>query len=528
MTELIQLHTPDSPSAQRPRLSMEGIVKHFSGTLALDHVDFDVLPGEIHALLGQNGAGKSTLIRLLAGIYPFDEGHIEYEGQDVPELSPHTSHALGMRFIHQELNLVPWFSVAENIVLGDRYPKRSFFIDWRALNRKAEAVLKRFGIDIKPAAAIQTLSVGQQWLVAIARALYTEGSLLVMDEPTASLSKREVEDLLRFVSSLREHGTSIIYISHRLQEVFDIAQRATILRDGKKIVTCDVATLTVEQLAEHMVGQTASDIGMVAETGSPGFEAKPAALDHGDAKAISVRDLTVGDIVHGVNFDVAAGEVVGLTGLIGAGKTETGSALFGLIKHTGTVHIGGKETSVRSPRQAMRQRIAFVPEERRRQSLVLDMSVRANLTLAYISKYRRKWVPLISKSAERKTAAEMIAVLQVKADGLETPIRNLSGGNQQKIVLGRWFQEPNVAVILDEPTRGIDVGARFEIFRFVRKLASEGVGVLYISSDVEEIMHVADRVLVLRDGRINADLLAHETTAQEVLEYCYGQTGPIS
>jgi len=509
------------------RLRMTGMVKRFAGTLALDHVDFDVMPGEIHALLGQNGAGKSTLIRGLAGIYSFDDGEIEYEGTTIPELSPHTSHTLGMRFIHQELNLVPWFSVAENIVLGDRYPTRSFLINWKELNRRAEVVLERFGIDIKPSAPIQGLSVGQQWLVAIARALYTEGCLLVMDEPTASLSKREVSELLSFVSSLRQHGTSVIYISHRLQEIFEIAQRATVLRDGKRIVTCEVADLTPEKLAEFMVGRKASEIQHRIEPASESglrLESSTRASE----PAISVRDLSVDPIVHGVNFSVGASEIVGLTGLIGAGKTEIGSALFGLLKHTGVIRIGGKKAKLKSPRQAMRKGLALVPEERRRQSLVLDMSLRENLTLPYVSTYRRRLFPLLSRAAERKVTRGMVERLQVKTDGLETPIRNLSGGNQQKVVLGRWFQRPNIAVILDEPTRGIDVGARYEIFRFVRGLAVQGIGVLYISSDVEEVMQVADRILVLRDGAINADLPRSQTTAQEVLEYCYGQTKPTA
>jgi len=493
------------------RLEMTEISKRFSGTVALDAVDFDVRQGEIHALLGQNGAGKSTLIKILAGIYQPDLGRIRFEGRDTRIPSPHESHLLGMRFIHQELNLVPWFNVAENIALGEAYPRRLGLIDWRTLHRRAEEVLKRFQIDISPRAPIQGLSVGRQWLVAIARALYSEGTLLVMDEPTASLSKREVTDLLSFVSSLRQHGTSVIYVSHRLEEVLEVAQRVTVLRDGKRVTTCDACGLDVSALTQHMTG--------LRDAPQMDWSASAPAVE----SALQFDDVSVADRVHRVSFAVPRGQVVGLTGLIGAGKTELGSAAFGLIPHQGTIRVDDRSTKIGTPHAAIRNKLAFVPEERRRQGLVLDMSLRENMTLPYIRAFRRLATPLLDTRAERSMTRSMIEKLSIRAEGTEMQVRYLSGGNQQKVVLGRWLYRKHAAMILDEPTRGIDVGARQEIFRLVRGLARDGVGILYISSDIEEIMKVADRILILRHGRLVGDLPREETTTQEVLEYCYGQ-----
>jgi len=500
-----------------PRLEMRGIVKRFAGTLALNRVDFCVQPGEIHALLGQNGAGKSTLIKILAGIYSCDEGTIRFEGKDIVSLSPHESHTLGMRFIHQELNLVPWFSVAENIVLGDVYPRRLRLIDWRTLNAQASRVLDKFGIPISPRSAIQGLSVGKQWLVAIARALYSAGNLLVMDEPTASLSKREVTELLKVVRSLQHNGTSVIYISHRLEEVLDLAHHVTVLRDGARVASCDASDLDIHSLTDHMTGRPAASRSAVSSDSAPAH--CPSA---GTPPALEFDGVSVSGRVHDVSFAIQRGEITGITGLVGSGKTELGSAAFGLIRHRGTILVNGCTAHLRTPSSAMAQRIAFVPEERRRQGVIPNMTLRENVTLPYLRSFCTRGTAVIKKRAERQLVREMMVSLDIKAAGTEALLSTLSGGNQQKVVLSRWLHKEHVVMVLDEPTRGIDVGARLEVFRLVRRLAREGVGILYISSDIDEIMQVADRVIVLREGRLVADLVRQAASAQEVLDYCYG------
>ena len=493
---------------------MLGIVKAFPGTVALDHVDFDLRPGEVHALVGQNGAGKSTLIKILAGIYPKDEGQILLDREELHSLTPQISHRLGMRFIHQELNLIPWFSVAENIVLGDRYPKRLLrTIRWKTLFTRAAEVLKKLGVEINPRVPIQELSIGQQWIVAIARALYSEGRIVVMDEPTASLSKREVEELFQVVRSLQESGTSVIYISHRLEEIFEIAQRVTVLKDGHRIRTTEVGKISAKELASSMIGRN------LAEQ----FPSADQPCTFGPV-VLSVSGLCIEGRLHDVSFELREGEILGLAGLVGSGRTEVANALFGTQGYArGEIRIDGEPVHIRSATEAIRHGVALVPEERRGQGLVLSMNVRENATLANLRLFRMAdWFPLLSRKKERASTQDVIRSLSIQTSGLGQFVEYMSGGNQQKVVLGKWLIGKSRVMIFDEPTRGIDVGSKFEIYKIVKDLANQGVGILYISSELEELVGVCDRVIVLRDGRSIKELMTHETTVHEVLNYCYG------
>ncbi|MBW2059322.1 MAG: sugar ABC transporter ATP-binding protein [Deltaproteobacteria bacterium] len=499
----------------RARLEMLEIVKRFPGTVALDRVDFDLMPGEVHALVGQNGAGKSTLIKVLAGIYPKDSGRILLDGEELRELTPQMSHRLGMRFIHQELNLVPWFSIGENIVLGDRYPRGILgTIRWRDLFNRASRVLERLGIEINPRTPAQELSVGHQWIVAIARALYSEGRIVVMDEPTASLSKREVEELFEVVRSLQRSGASVIYISHRLEEIFEIAQRVTVLKDGQRVLTAGVDEISAKDLASSMIGRSLAD--RFPRRG------RPQALGR---TVLSVSGLCMGDRLQGVDFELHQGEILGLAGLVGSGRTEVASALFGTMAYDGgEIRLDGKPVHIRSASDAVGHGIALVPEERRRQGLVLSMNVRENLTLANLRLFKlARWCPqILSRKRERLSAKGIVRSLSIQTSGIGQNAELLSGGNQQKLVLGKWLIGKNRVMIFDEPTRGIDVGSKFEIYKLVRRLAGGGVGILYISSELEELVGVCDRIIVLRQGRVIKEITASETTVHEVLSHCYG------
>ena len=493
---------------------MRGIAKAFPGTVALDHVDFDLRPGEVHALVGQNGAGKSTLIKILAGIYPMDEGQILLDGNELPGLTPQISHRLGMRFIHQELNLIPWFSVAENIVLGDRYPKGILrTIRWKSLFGRATEVLKRLGVEINSRKPVQELSIGRQWIVAIARALYSEGSVVVMDEPTASLSKKEVQELFQVVRSLQQSGTSVIYISHRLEEIFEIAQRVTVLKDGQRVLTTEVGTTSAKELASSMIGRNLADR----------FPTEDRTRQLG-AVVLSVSGLSVEGRLHDVSLELREGEVLGLAGLVGSGRTEVANALFGTQPYTsGEIRIEGKAVRIGAPTEAIRHGVALVPEERRTQGLVLTMNVRENATLANLRRFKTApWFPLLSRKRETKSTREMIQSLSIQTSGLGQLIEYLSGGNQQKVVLGKWLIGKSKVMIFDEPTRGIDVGSKFEIYKIVKTLAGQGVGVLYISSELEELVGICDRIIVLRHGQSIKELMSDETTVHDVLNYCYG------
>ena len=499
------------------RLEMRGIVKTFPGTVACEQIDFDLRHGEIHALVGQNGAGKSTLIKVLAGIHSPDEGEVLIEGSPADHLTPRIAHDLGMRFIHQELNLVPQFNVAENIVLGDPYPLRRAtpLIAWRRLNRHVGDILGNLGISIDPRRSVQSLSVAEQWMVAIARALYSKGRILVMDEPTSSLAREDVHDLFDLIRGLAARGTSVIYISHRLEEIFELAERVTVLKDGHKVATADVDDLNLSELVQLMVG------------GSPQELFPEIEVDRTLGNSIlKVDDLTSADgRLANVSFQVREREVLGVTGLLGAGHNELADLLFGVGGRLvgGQMLLNDRPYRPRSARLAIARGMGLVPSERRSQGLVGDMRLWENVILAHLRRFITDPITgILRRRRAKRSAREQMKALQIVATGTEQEVQYLSGGNQQKVVLAKWLLRSPRLLVVSEPTRGIDISAKAEIYGLVRHLADDGSAVLFVSTEVEELAGVCDRVLVLRHGRVSANLLRGELSAQRIMEACYG------
>lgn len=500
------------------RLEMRGITKRFPGTIACNAIDFDLRVGEIHALVGQNGAGKSTLIKVLAGIHFPDAGEIIVDGKRFTHLTPRDAHNLGMRFIHQELNLVPQLNVAENVVLGDPYPLRraSLLISWRDLNRRVQATFKELGIALDPCQPVQTLSVAEQWMVAIARAMYSRGRILVMDEPTSSLSKEDTRALFKLVRSLVEMGTSVIYVSHRLEEIFELAERVTVLRDGQKVTTTELAQLDLSKLVRLMVGRSQQELFPYVDTNR----------NFGDAVLRIENVSTVDKRIDGVSFEVLKGEVLGITGLLGAGHNELAETIFGVGAPVanGRIYVDGRPYRPRSPCHAIARGIAMVPAERKNQGLIGRQPIWENVILPHL---RRFVTDPISQTLHYRRIKEavinQIKNLGIVTTGLNQEVQYLSGGNQQKVVLAKWLLGNFHVLIMNEPTRGIDVGAKAEIYRLIRNLADSGKAVIFVSSDIEELVGVCDRILVMREGRLVSELCRVQFDVERIVEACYGK-----
>ncbi len=494
-------------------IRMSGIVKRFPGVLALDKVDFDLLPGEVHALLGANGAGKSTLIKILSGVYHKDEGEVELRGQPVDIRDPRHSQALGIATIYQEYNLVPDLSVAENIALGHlpkgRGPLARFLINRRQMNKDTERILGGLQVDIPPTIPVRRLGVAKQQMVEIAKALSLDSEIYIMDEPTAALSSKEIEELFRVVRQMKARGCSVIYISHRLEEVGEIADRVTVMRDGRCEDTLDVEDASLDRLVQLMVGRTVT-------RGNPRQKCKAG------EKRLRVEHLTRNGVFEDVSLDVCDGEIVGLAGVMGSGRTEVARAIFGADRaDSGQVYVSGKPVRIKSPTQAVRHGICYLPEDRKGLGLVLCASVRDNIILASLSRFcrfrfRGKGVFLDYKRI-RKEVMERIKSLDIKTTRIQQLVETLSGGNQQKVVIARWLCSSAKIFLFDEPTRGIDVGAKSEIYGLVRALAEHGAGIFIISSEVEELVDVCDRVYVLRQGRIVNELHRDDISKEAIL-----------
>lgn len=502
----------EPPTANRELvLSVRGISKSFPGVRALHDVDFDAYAGQVHALVGENGAGKSTLIKILAGAQAPDRGEIFVRGQPTTLETPHRALDLGLSFIHQQLNLVPTFSAVENMTLGlPRRHRLGVLIDWRDVRRSARRVAKRLDFDFDIDTAVAGLSAPQQQLVAFGRALLSGASIITMDEPTASLSEEEVKKLYAVVRDLRNAGVAIVYVSHRLDEIFDLADTVTVFKDGEKVVTMPIGEVRDKaHLVTLIVGRAVSEF-------------YPAAQDHPGEVVLRVRDLTWGTRVKNVSFDLRKGEILGLTGLVGAGRSELAHVLFGAHRaDSGTVSFGESALRFSSPRAAIDRGIALVPEDRRHQGAIVSMNLRENITLPALKRFRsRPVLPLIDRSAERRATRRTLEDMDVRATGSEQTLATLSGGNQQKVILGKWLLTGAQVLILDEPTQGIDVGAKSEIYNLVERLAATGVSILFISSDLEEIVSICKRVLVMREGRIVANL--HNPDDHQILAHCYG------
>jgi rhamnose transport system ATP-binding protein len=492
-----------------PIIELSGIAKHFGSVQALQGIDFRLFPGEVHALAGENGAGKSTLVKILAGIYRPDAGMVKVGGEVVELRSPTQAQALGIAVVHQEPMLFPDLDVAENVFMG-RHPRDRFGrVDWKRMYREVDQLLASLDVSLSSHTPVQGLSVAEQQLVEIAKALSLDARVLVLDEPTAALSAHEVDELFAIVRQLRERGVAILFVSHRLEEIFEIADRLTIFRDGLHIITTPVSEMTTEAIIRHMVGRELSNL-------FPKSEARI-----GDV-VLEVRHLSRPGSFTDVSFQLRQGEILGFAGLVGAGRTEVARVLFGLDRaESGEIWLRGKPVRIRSPRDAMRSGLAYVPEDRHQHGLVMAFSIAANVTLPILKQISR--LGLIDPRLERKVAGDYSSQLHVRSSGIEQLVNALSGGNQQKVVLSKWLATNPSVLILDEPTRGIDVAAKAEVHRIVSDLAGEGLAIILISSELPEVLAMADRVIVLHEGRVSGIFARSEATQERVMFAATGQ-----
>lgn len=487
-----------------PLVSFQSVGKRFGETTVLDDVSFTVGQGSVHALMGENGAGKSTLIKVLCGIHPLDRGRIEFAGEPLQGAGVAEAGRRGIAVIHQEIACFDDLSAAENIFLG-REPARfdGALTDAGELERRTLALFKRLEVPIDPGARAGDLSTAQKQILAVARALAGNARLLVMDEPTACLSRRESETLFRIIREISGAGGSVLYVSHRMEEIFALCDSVTVLRDGRHVRTAPAKDLDHRLLVSLMVGRD-----LVAEATSP-----PRSTNE---EALRVDGLSLEGSFEGVSLAVGKGELVCLTGLVGAGRTEVVNTIFGIHRaRAGSITLEGKAVPPGSPGRSIQAGLALVPEERAREGLVLPMTVEENLLLSHLGSFSQKGVR--RRDREQKTAAGLFSSLRIKAPGVAVPVATLSGGNQQKVSLGKWLAVPPKVLLLDEPTRGVDVGAKADLYRILRGLAAKGMGALIVSSDLPEVLALADRILVLREGRLAGELSRAEATQEKIL-----------
>lgn len=484
-------------------LRVERVNKAFPGVQALKDVSLAIGRGEVLALVGENGAGKSTLMNVLSGIHQKDSGKIFLEGREVTIHSPLHSQHLGLSIIHQELNLVPHFSVAENIFVGQEKRRGGIFLDRPRTLREAKTVLDRVGLAVDPAALVRTLSIAQRQMIEIAKALSRNAKLIVMDEPTSSISDREIERLFRIIRDLKAGGVSVIFISHKLEEVFAIADRIAVMRDGEMIGQMDSKECTPDSVIRMMVGREITDIF-------------PKTTTAGDGVVLEVRGLVLARQGQGLDFSLHRGEILGFSGLVGAGRSELLQAIFGIDAfEKGEVLLEGKPVRIRSPKDAIRLGIGFVPEDRKLKGLMLGLAVRDNISIASLEKVSSRGV--LNGGAEKASVDGFIQALTIKTSGRDQLALHLSGGNQQKVVLAKWLAIRPKILIVDEPTRGVDVGAKKEIHAILDRLAGEGVAIVMISSELPEILGMSDRIIVMHEGQIRGELLRREATQERIL-----------
>src|ERR1700722_14873672 len=485
-------------------LQLQNITKKYPGVVALNDVSLDVTKGEAHALVGENGAGKSTLIKTCTGAVVPDSGKIIVEGREFSSLTPTSADANGIGVISQEFNLAGELSVAENIFLG-RAIKKGIIIDKKAMVEESEAIFKQFGIDIDPNELVSNLTVGYQQLVEISKAISQKANILIMDEPSAPLTKAEAVKLYEMVEKLKASGVTIIYISHRMEEIFRLTERITVMRDGQKIATLNTRDTNLDALVKLMVGRELK-------------ETYPKRKDCiSEEVLLDVKNLT-GNGVHDVSFQIRKGEVLGFAGLIGAGRTELAELLFGVKRKTGGgVVLNGKESNPKSPREAIDKGIALVPEDRKKQGALLDVDIRGNISMAIIERISKFFT--VNKREEKRIGNYYKDAMRIKTPSIEQKVKNLSGGNQQKVIIARWLAAEPILVIFDEPTRGIDVGAKSEIYALVNELVESGKAVLMISSEMEEVMGMSDRIIVLREGRISGMLNRKDFNQEAIMAF---------
>jgi len=493
---------------QTPVLRLEGIVKTFPGVRALDDVSFDVRPGEVHALMGENGAGKSTLMKVLGGIHSPNEGQIFVGEEPVTMTSPKQAKALGVVFIHQELSLAGELTVAENIFLGE-LPLKSFGrVDWDKLYAETDAILKTLNVGSNAKTRVGDLSLANQQMVEIGRALTVSPRAVIFDEPTASLTDSEKVVLFQVIAGLQKQGVGIIYISHRMEEIFKITDRITVLRDGQYRGTVTTAETNEDAVTKMMIGRSLD------------LSRRPVTHDLGDV-ALEVQGLACGDLFEDVSFKLRKGEVLGFYGLVGAGRTEIAETIFGLrTPSAGQIWINGQEVQIKSPIDAVRHGISLVPEDRKDQGLVLGMNCRDNMTLPQVDDLTAG--PFVSDGAEIAIFDQYRDKLDIRTPGWRQTVKNLSGGNQQKIVIGKWLSMRPDVLIVDEPTRGIDVGSKSEIHNLIRELAAQGYAVIVISSEMPEVLRVSDRIVAMFSGRIMREFTAQEVTEDNLIQAISG------
>jgi ribose transport system ATP-binding protein len=494
-----------------PLLEMRGITKTFPGVKALTDVDFDVRPGEVHALVGENGAGKSTLMKILAGVYERDAGEVLLKGKPVVFTNPRQAQLAGIVTIYQELNQVPEMSVTENIFLGSEL-ERGIVLKWSEMHDKARDLLAKLHLDIDPRQPIRNFGVAQQQMVEVAKALHQKADLIIMDEPTSSLSIREINDLFAIVKELKEAGVAIVYISHHLEETFAITDRITVLRDGQHVATKPTGELNIDGLVRLMVGRDLS-------------EKYPKEIVPRGEEILRVENLSRAGVLSDINFTAYAGEVLGIAGLVGAGRTELARAVFGAdLIDSGKFFVKGQPVKIANPNDAIQHGIGLLTEDRKQQGLFLQMSVRDNIVIAVLKRLTKGL--RTNRRKEIDVAQRYIDGMNIKASSQDQLAINLSGGTQQKVVLGKWMSTEPRMLIFDEPTRGIDVGAKVEIYKMMNELAKQGVAIMMISSELPEILGMSDRVLVMRGGSIRGELTRAEATEEKIMEYATGTDKP--
>ena len=489
-------------------IRMEGIEKRFPGVHALNQCHFELRAGEVHALVGENGAGKSTLMKIIGGIYHKDAGHIYLNGGEVEIQNPRQAQHLGISIIHQELNLMPHLTVAQNIYIG-REPrgKVNFVVDDKTTNKQADGLFEMLSLDLDPDTKVADLTVAKQQMIEIAKALSFNAKILIMDEPTAALTDAEIEDLFTIIRQLRQNGVGIVHISHRLEELKLIADRVTVMRDGRMIDTLLTEEASIDKIISLMVGRII-------------FESAPEIPENPSEEVVlEVRNLNLGKALRKVNFKLKKGEILGFAGLMGAGRTDVARAIFGADKiDSGEIFINGKQVQIKNPKDAVASGIGYLSEDRKRYGLALGMDVKENIVMASMKRFIRwhSWMDF-KKAASR--AGEMVEALNIKTPNLEQKIKFLSGGNQQKVVMGKWLTADTNILIFDEPTRGIDVGAKSEIYKLLNDLAQSGKSIIMISSELPEILRMSHRVVVMCEGRVTGILDADEMTQESIMKY---------
>jgi ribose transport system ATP-binding protein len=489
-------------------VSMEGIDKTFPGVHALSECRFELRSGEVHALVGENGAGKSTLMKVLAGVYKKDAGRIIFNGHEVDIPNPRTAQMLGISIIHQELNLMNHLSVAQNIFIGrEPHSRIPFLLDERKINDQTDQLFDSLHMKLDPRVKVADLTVAKQQMVEIAKALSYNAQVLIMDEPTAALTESEIDDLFRIIRQLRAKGVGIVHISHRLEELKQISDRITVMRDGRYVDTVNTAEVSIDRIISMMVGRTI-------------FESTPEVPENANQEVVlEVRNLNRGKLVKDVSFQLKKGEILGFAGLLGAGRTEVARAIFGADSiDSGEVLVHGRKVEIHSPSDSVRHGIGYLSEDRKRYGVTVGMDVENNIVLATFKKYLRilGWV---DTAKTRTTADHYVEALSIKTPSIQQKVKNLSGGNQQKVVIGKWLTADTEILIFDEPTRGIDVGAKSEIYRLLNDLAQQGKAIIMISSELPEILRMSHRIIVMCEGRVTGELNIAEATQEKIMKY---------